>query len=165
MEGDANGQVGGMEMPKVERERLAEESRAWRCAGCGGRSNEEILREDGDDVGEGKEEPVVPNELKFGFRDQMSIKNDVTVDKGKAKEVLRPPAPMSASATPNIARPSQPAPAVPIAAQLPPAISNHHERTTTAPRASPDGVPLWVDKAITGVFAALVLMIIKKILV
>ncbi|KAL9640817.1 MAG: hypothetical protein Q9164_000052 [Protoblastenia rupestris] len=165
MEGDAKGQVGGMEMPKVERERLAEESRAWRCAGCGGRSNEEILREEGDNDGEGKEEPAVPDELKFGFRDQMSIKNDDTVDKGKAKEVVSPPAPMSESATPHMAQPIQPARAAPIAAQLPPATSNHHATTTTAPRTSSDGVPLWVDKAITGVVAALVLMIIKKILI
>ena len=39
------GQVGGMETSKSVREQLARESRAWRCKQCGGRSNEEVMRE------------------------------------------------------------------------------------------------------------------------
>ena len=39
------GQVGGMEAKKEVREKLARESKGWKCEGCGGRSNEEIMRE------------------------------------------------------------------------------------------------------------------------
>lgn len=39
------GQVGGLEAPKEVRERLAKESRGWKCAECGARSNEDIMRE------------------------------------------------------------------------------------------------------------------------
>ncbi|KAH8599997.1 ubiquitin-conjugating enzyme, partial [Bisporella sp. PMI_857] len=44
MEGDARGQVGGLEMGSAERERLAGESARFVCAVCG-RCNEDILRE------------------------------------------------------------------------------------------------------------------------
>ncbi|KAL9128928.1 MAG: hypothetical protein Q9217_002482 [Psora testacea] len=169
MEGDAKGQVGGMEMPKAERERLAGESRGWSCAGCGGRSNEDVLKEEGGEGaetgGEGKAEHVIPEELKFGFRDQMDDKKEWNIDKGKAKEVGLPPAPMSESAATLV----QTAQAVPVTAQSPPAMTAMPQcpqpMPTTTRRTSPDGVPAWVDKAITGVVAALVLMILKKILV
>jgi hypothetical protein len=39
------GQVGGMEAKKEVRERLARESEGWKCEGCGGRTNNEIMRE------------------------------------------------------------------------------------------------------------------------
>ena len=39
------GQVGGMEAKAEVRERLARESKNWRCEGCGGRTNNEIMRE------------------------------------------------------------------------------------------------------------------------
>lgn len=39
------GQVGGLEAPKEVRERLAKESRVWRCKECGSRTNEEIMSE------------------------------------------------------------------------------------------------------------------------
>ncbi|RMZ85527.1 hypothetical protein DV737_g681, partial [Chaetothyriales sp. CBS 132003] len=39
------GQVGGLEAPADVRKRMAGESRAWRCEVCGHRSNEEIMTE------------------------------------------------------------------------------------------------------------------------
>jgi hypothetical protein len=39
------GQVGGMEAKTEVRERLARESKGWRCDGCGGRTNSDIMRE------------------------------------------------------------------------------------------------------------------------
>lgn len=79
MEGSAKGQVGGMEMGKEERLRLATESRRWRCFGCGGKSGEDILKEEAEKVekegkkvqggGGGGEE--VPPELRMGFKDEM----------------------------------------------------------------------------------------------
>jgi hypothetical protein len=39
------GQVGGMEAKPEVRERLARESKGWRCEGCGGRTNSEIMRD------------------------------------------------------------------------------------------------------------------------
>ena len=169
MEGDAKGQVGGMEMPKSERERLAGESRGWRCRGCGGRSNEEILKEEGEE-GEGEEKPkqVIPEELRFGFKDQMASK-DEKIDKGKGKEVI-PVNISAADALSSSITPSQPAvvptPGLPAPARASGPITQAlRPMPTVAPRTSADGVPLWVDKAITGVVAALALMIIKKILV
>ena len=168
MEGDAKGQVGGMEMPKAERERLAKESLSWSCVGCGGRSNEEILEEEGRG-GDSKQEHTVPQELKFDFRDQMIRKEMKTEDKGKRKES----APSSSSETENAAssvlQSVHPTQAVPISIRSPPVMDPTalipQPTPTTAPLTTRDGVPAWIDKAITGVMAALAVMIIKKILV
>ncbi len=171
MEGDAKGQVGGMEMPEKERRRLAGESKSWRCQGCGGRSNEDILREEGGEAGEGKaNEHLVPEELKFGFRDQMAAaeSQDVAKEKGvQAVSTSTPdPSPANASATsppPTTSSPPasiQPTRTVPVttASQAPPPLPTATRQTQS------DGVPAWVDKAITGLVAALAVMIIKKIL-
>lgn len=99
MEGGAKGQVGGMEMGKEERLRLARESRRWRCLGCGGKSGEDILKEEAEKVeregkkkveggggsggGGGGEE--VPPELKMGFKDEMEKEGS-----GGHSKTLRP---------------------------------------------------------------------------
>ncbi|MCJ1443021.1 MAG: hypothetical protein MMC23_003518 [Stictis urceolatum] len=75
MSGDAKGQVGGLDMGWAQREKLALESRGWKCAGCGGRSNEEVIREVEEEwresgAGERKEE-VVPEELRLAFREDL----------------------------------------------------------------------------------------------
>lgn len=172
MEGDAKGQVGGMEMPEKERRRLASESKTWRCQGCGGgRSNEDILREEGGEAGEGKDnEHVVPEELKFGFRDQMAAtgSSDVVKDKGMQVVSTSAPDPSTASASaapppPSTSSPPEamhPTRTVPVASAslAPPPLP------TATRQIQSDGVPAWVDKAITGLVAALAVMIIKKIL-
>lgn len=84
METDPRGQLGGLDTSDAVRRRLAAESRAWRCQGCGGRSNEDIIREteaaakaaeaeagEGASGSGGPREVEVPAELKMGFRDEM----------------------------------------------------------------------------------------------
>ncbi|KAK4448207.1 ubiquitin-conjugating enzyme/RWD-like protein [Podospora aff. communis PSN243] len=73
METDARGQLGGLETGEEVRRRLAGESGGFRCSGCGGRTNREILEESESkarEMGMG-EEVVVPEELKMGFKDEM----------------------------------------------------------------------------------------------
>ena len=167
MEGDAKGQVGGMEMPRNERERLARESRGWRCRGCGGRSNEEILKEEGEKVdGEKETKQEIPEELRFGFKDQME-KREEKVDKGKGKEVLPVISSTADTALKDVAPPQHTIspPQRAQATTTAPIAQTSRPTPSTTPRTSADGVPLWVDKAITGVVAALALLIIKKILV
>lgn len=90
METDARGQLGGLEAGEAVRRRLAAESVAWRCGGCGGRTNGEIMAEVEEKVrqtsGEAggrrrAEEEKVPEELKMGWRDEMEAGG-----KGKGKE-------------------------------------------------------------------------------
>lgn len=177
MEGDAKGQVGGMDMPVTERERLAEESRGWRCRGCGARRNEDILREEGGREGKQEGKVDVPEELKFGFRDQMEANKEERLDKGKGKEVVgEAPGPQMRSqgqegkpvSRERVQQTQQlVTPAVPPA-PVPRTVQPLRPTRTVPPlqqRTSVDGVPAWVDKAITGVVAALALLIIKKILV
>lgn len=87
METDPKGQLGGLDTSEAVRRRLASESRAWRCSGCGGRTNEEIIRETEEAAraaeaeaeaaaGEGSssskpKDVQIPPELKLGFRDEM----------------------------------------------------------------------------------------------
>ena len=172
MEGDAKGQVGGMEMSEKERKRLAGESKAWRCQGCGGRSNEDILREEGGDPArKGKQnEHIVPEELKFGFRDQMTAteSKDMAKDKGMQDFSTRSPDPSPASASvapphtstslsPEVIRQTGTVPVAAASRPSPPL-------PTPSRQTQSDGVPAWVDKAITGLLAVLAVMIIKKIL-
>ena len=177
MEGDAKGQVGGMDMPVTERERLAEESRGWRCRGCGGRRNEDILREEGGEEGKHGGKIDVPEELKFGFRDQMEASKEERLDKGKGKEVVTETSGQQMRSQGQESKPQireqvqqtqqMVAPTV-AAAPVPRTVQPLRPTRTVAPlqqTTSVDGVPAWVDKAITGVVAALALLIIKKILV
>ena len=83
METDPKGQLGGLATGEGVRRSLAKESRAWRCGGCGGRTNDEIIKESEEaaraaeaeaGAGEGaskSKEVEVPAELRLGFRDEM----------------------------------------------------------------------------------------------
>lgn len=71
------GQVGGMEASKEVRERMAKSSKQWRCDGCGGKKNEEIIeewwqvcREKGINVEEEAGLEELPEGLKLGFKEQ-----------------------------------------------------------------------------------------------
>ncbi|KAG8158875.1 hypothetical protein KVR01_011318 [Diaporthe batatas] len=84
METDAKGQLGGLDTTDAVRARLAGESRGWRCGACGGRTNEEIIRECEDAAraaeaeagasGGGRDDVEVPPELSMGFKDEMEKK-------------------------------------------------------------------------------------------
>lgn len=82
MEGEAAGQVGGMECSNEVREKIAGESAAWRCEGCGGQSCEEILKESAarakelEDAGQAVREEVLPEGLKLGYKDEMKKEED-----------------------------------------------------------------------------------------
>lgn len=171
MEGDAKGQVGGMEMPEKERRRLADESKIWRCQGCGGRSNEDILREEGGEAGEGNvNKHVVPEELKFGFRDQMAAPEGKDVGKDKGIQVVSTPvadiSPASDSAAALRPVTSSPPEAIHPTRIVPVASASRAPLSlpTVTRQTQSEGVPAWVDKAITGLVAALAVMVIKKIL-
>ncbi|ROW15512.1 hypothetical protein VPNG_02393 [Cytospora leucostoma] len=85
METDPKGQLGGLATGDDVRRALARESREWRCGGCGGRTNGDIIREseeaaraadaeagDGEGSSTNKSKEVeVPAELRLGFRDEM----------------------------------------------------------------------------------------------
>jgi len=174
MEGDAKGQVGGMEMPEKERKRIAGESRSWKCHGCGGRSNEDILREEGGEAVDGKQsEIVVPEELRFGFKDEMSKSavQEATENKFQQRQSIATPASAaSTSAGPPLASHTAPAFSSLTSPQPTRTILAPSTAAVPQPMAAPtrqsqsDGVPAWIDKAITGLAAALAVMVIKKIL-
>ncbi|KAK0507958.1 hypothetical protein JMJ35_009847 [Cladonia borealis] len=178
MEGDARGQVGGMEMGRGERERLAGESRGWRCGGCGGRRNEDILREEGGGGEEGQRGVVnVPEELKFGFRDEMGGGKGEGGEPGVAKASAEassakenPTAPTITQALPTSSSstttspPPQPTRTIPLpsTANIPP--SQTQTLPPPARQVQSDGVPAWVDKAIAALVAALAFMVMRKLL-
>jgi len=174
MEGDAKGQVGGMEMPEKERKRLAGESRSWRCQGCGRRTNEDILREEGGEASEGKQsEPVIPEGLRFGFKDDMgkAAAQEASEDKSQQTQPIATPAPaVTSSVTPSTTSQNTPASSSSTSPQPTRTIIAPSTAAVPQPVAAPtrqvqsDGVPAWVDKAITGLAAALAVMVIKKIL-
>lgn len=178
MEGGAKGQVGGMEMGDGERKRLAEESRNWRCGGCGGKCNKDVLREEaekltnqGDEL-DGRQEKI-PEELKFGFRDVMEKKdngagsaNEKTLEsRGPVQSPTAAPIPESSLSS-----------AVPSTSHQPSSTpTTSHHGSSAQPRtllqqppalrpSSSDPVPVWIDKAIIGVAVGLALLIVKKFL-
>lgn len=180
MEGGAKGQLGGMEMGEAERKRLAEESRGWRCTACGGKSNEEILDAQGEGGGDGtaNSKADVPEELRFGFKDEMQKKEkddsaQKTTSVGRNADGIPPKsaqlpatsgAPSSSTAIPqmSISIPATQTPSTPIPSVLP----LSQQRVTQgqpAVQASPqEGVPGWIDKVIVGLVGTLLVMIIKK---
>lgn len=174
MEGDAKGQVGGMEMPEKERKRLAGESRSWKCQGCGGRSNEDILREEGGEAVEGTQsEHVVPEGLRFGFKDEMGkpATQEAAEDKLDQTHLIVATAP-AATTSSSPATTSHPTPASSSSTSpqpmrnmiVPSTVAVSQPVMAPVRQAQSDGVPAWIDKAITGLAAALAVMVIKKIL-
>ena len=183
MEGDAKGAVGGMTMADSERRRLATESKGWKCGTCK-RSNEAILAESGKGAETQKAE-MVPEELKFGFRDEMEKSvasrgntGDGTSERGNQSDAISQPAdpvvdrvaPVPTATTAGHSQettatqsqsasnstPSQTTLSQPIRAQA--------QNAAAQPATSSEGVPPWIDKAIVWVVAALAVMVAKKIM-
>lgn len=173
METDPSGQLGGMDLSESARRKLAGESVGWRCSGCGGRTNGEVLKEaeeawraKEEEEGGGSEakEVEVPSELKMGWRDEMGKKKEEKEEEdaesaelaegfvktgnveAAAASVARIPTPAAAAAP--AAAPALPPQPVPVRTQV--------QRTSAE-----DAVPLWVDRAIVLLCAALVAMLIK----
>ena len=182
MEGGAKGQVGGMEMSEAERKRLAEESKGWRCTTCGGKTNKEILKaqeEEGSNGG-GNGKAEIPEELRFGFKDEMQKpKSDDTVQPTQPtrSETNKEPF-MSANrhATSSVPCPStatQTSSSPPTAAQV---SSTSISRVMLGPQQQPaplapaaqtssqEAVPRWIDKAIVCLVGTLLVMILRKLM-
>lgn len=184
METDPKGQLGGLECTDDVRRRMAKASQVWKCPSCA-KSNLEILKEceeaakKADNV---KPDEAVPKELKMGWKDEMTgspspesgtkagpsgddvesaelaegfvaTRNVMDEGRGLPQTVLYPPAqPVQGVPQPTAAVPVQEVQQQQAALQL------------QRPRNSNDGVPEWVDKAIAGIVACLVIMILKMIL-
>jgi hypothetical protein len=113
MAGAANGQVGGLDMSQKAREKLAAESRSWRCAGgcSGGKTNEEILRECEDESkrldngGEGAvpADAKIPEELRLAYKDDLerSPPTPTGVKPGPSGPSFEPPATQPARTAPE----------------------------------------------------------------
>ena len=184
MDQEAKGQVGGLDTTDDFRRRLAAESRSWRCAGCGGKTNEEVMKDVEADVAgyaqregsnasmAGKEEKI-PQELRLAYKDELGANNteDSKASSAHASSaannpIVGQPANQATTSAPTrqhaVARAGSPQPVNPLprptrTIQLPP---HAHQM---AAQHSNNGVPGWVDKAIGGVIACLVIMILKRL--
>lgn len=185
MEGGAKGQVGGMEMVEAERRRLAEESKAWKCVGCGGRSNDEILKAQQEEGATKHGVESIPDELKFGYKDElksddkpeppnaMPFEAQEIEDGSRRSPETQESSLIDHSRNHTSSRPStsssmqahtSPLPAVPPLSQqrlMRPAAAVSSDIAIGA--SSQEAVPGWVDKAIFGVLATLIVMIVKKV--
>jgi len=169
MDSDAGGQVGGMSTGEEVRRRLARESRGWRCSGCGGRSNEEVMKELAErcaEEGGPKEEEKVPDELRLEFRDQLGKEKEEGNgrDDGKKKEAAEQAeqAPLSDSGVPLVQPPGSSSAAEvqtqPVTRAVP---SRTNARVATQVRQQRPPDTGFLDKAIVGVAIALIFMIVK----
>ncbi|KAF2844913.1 UBC-like protein [Plenodomus tracheiphilus IPT5] len=173
MDTDAKGQLGGIECGRDARERMAKDSGAWTCGGCG-RSNIDIMKERAALVAEIEEkegtrkEDEVPEELRLAYRDELAKGDEDAsrADKGKgtAIESLPETAPFTAPSTAAAAGP------LPGSISAIPAVSPPRPTRTAQVlpqvrqviQRSPDRSIAWIDTCIYGVVAALLFMVIKK---
>lgn len=122
MSSEARGQVGGLDMNEQSRKLLARESKSWKCTGCGGRSNDEIIAEcealwqerSGDGTEDrSRPEVKIPEELRLAYKDDME-RGPPTPNIGKYRPSHEPgPASAYGSAQPHIAVTSESAAALP----------------------------------------------------
>lgn len=163
------------------RKRLAAESKAWRCTGCG-KSCEEVMREQEERVKEAesegrRKEEAVPQELKLGYRDELGKEgeagsrkaDEATADlsAGSSTQQQQQREPVDSSTVKTPVQASIPATAGP--AMQPPTTSAPVQRQLQQqplqqrPAAQAD-VPTWIDKAIIGVVVALAYILLRKFL-
>lgn len=183
MDGNAKGQIGGLDATDEVRRMWAEKSRSWRCEVCtGGKSNEAVLtewremcRQKGISVDEeGKE--VVPDQLRLHFKKSQpengeaepgsqAIVSDASPNTIPATQVttgskshtvstdLPSAEPSSAFASPS----SGPDPSSTVSQRPTPTVVNQPRRAAVQSFQGP-----WLDRAIFGIVIALVLMILRK---
>lgn len=88
MDSDPGGAVGGLNADEGVRRDLAAKSAVWRCGTCG-KGNGEIMEEQEkvvEEMGGDKEEDVVPEELRLGYRDELQGKKEVVETPATEKE-------------------------------------------------------------------------------
>lgn len=172
MDTDAKGQLGGIECTKEARQKMAEDSGAWKCPACA-KSNADIMKETEalvqeieDKEGKRKEDEI-PQELRLTYRDELQSKGEPSgdVEKGKAKSVHM------SSENASSAPPSIPAPAasnsniVPTTSPATPIRSTQTHQATAVHQPAqpiPDRSLALIDTFIYGVVAALLFMVLKK---
>lgn len=195
METDPRGQLGGLETTDDVRRRLAAESRAFRCAACGGRSNADIMAEAEAEAAEHAAtaagaagvEVQVPAELKMGWRDEMGGGGSSSNKPAPAAAASQPEDPEAAELAEGFVQtvaphpqqlPQQPTRTVPLAPIHPPAppapapapapavdVPPLAQAARGQYRNSADGVPVWVDRAIAVISVMLVAMFLKVLMV
>ncbi|KAF2822003.1 UBC-like protein, partial [Ophiobolus disseminans] len=168
MDTDAKGQIGGIECSKEARQRMAQESNAWKCSACA-KSNADIMKErqelvDEIEAKEGKrKDEEVPEELRLAYREDLSNKESESaqVDKGKGKAIDT--AQQTAASIPATALP---APRIrPPTASAPAPRPTRTIQTPLAPPLTPRNSGLSVatiDMFIYGIVAALLFMVVKR---
>ena len=111
------GQVGGLEASKEARERLALESRRWKCSQCGGRTNQEIMddwwnacREQGVNVEEHTALESLPEGMNLEARDPNAQSQEKDKQTEERKETITATDDQSRSPAPE-----NPAPQLPTA--------------------------------------------------
>ncbi|KYK58522.1 putative ubiquitin-conjugating enzyme protein [Drechmeria coniospora] len=181
METSARGQLGGLESPDSVRRRFAQESTAFRCSTCG-RTNADIIAESEKRAQESSSAAAdveVPHDLRMGFKDEMeakkaasAVKNDhsdaaaelaegfvATTPISPRRDSLQyaAPPPQSAVVTnqvTHLSRRQSVAPATPLVQRQPhPTLPNQ-----------PNGVPLWIDRAIVVLGTLLTVLLLKILL-
>lgn len=191
MDTDAKGQVGGLECSESARRKMADDSRRWRCAGCG-KTNEEIMAESDEEVkrmGEStKKEESVPEELRLAYREDLGNGHDGSANasstaqqdpastqqgsppsvtpqsKGKGRADASSEASSSATTTAPASSATQTT--MPTNGQSTTLLPTRTTQSTAPAQPhlqTDESVPPWIDKAIWGVLAALVFMIVRKI--
>lgn len=187
MDTNASGQLGGLESTENARKKMAAESLAWKCPGCD-RTNGEIMKERQDaasqqkDSGKSKDEEI-PEELKLAYREDLKQQQPAQSPSQASQSAGLPttaqPAP---SAQETLSSSSQSLATTQVSINP----DQSHGQSTSVPvntRPIPTptqtvvaGTPLqairqsrssdidWIDKAIWGVIAALVLMVLRKYL-
>lgn len=149
MEADAKGQVGGLEMSKTERERLANASASWSCAICGGQTNQTILVDnqplsDAEPHQETGKLPAIIAPLEF--RTKVIDASPISEHTAKTTESF---AHFTAAST----KPKEEK-----------AASNSiTSPTNPSSERQSETFPWWLDRAICGVLLALILMVAKRL--
>ncbi|KNA96101.1 ubiquitin-conjugating enzyme E2 J1 [Fusarium oxysporum f. sp. lycopersici 4287] len=151
METDARGQLGGLETTDAVRQRLANESPAFKCATCGktfGLNQSNITAQP-----EQKNDDAETAQLAEGFvqtaPDAVTAANDSSAPQPPAEN--RNPTPTRTTPLP-----------VPVAQGLVPQAAAQAQ-AQQARRATDDGVPLWLDRTIVVLVVLLVALVLKII--
>jgi ubiquitin-conjugating enzyme E2 J1 len=188
------GQVGGLEASKEVRERMARSSKEWKCDGCGGKTNEEIMqewwaicREKGIDVKEEAGLEELPEGLKLAFKDEMGKDER----KDAAEKTLPSRASSQLTTVADSDKPVTDSGSLPVAVGRTTSQSDSAQSDSTQSERLPDGFPEFsteagsttaqpmaeiarpplpaaatpiLDKAISGLVLALLFMVLKKVL-
>ena len=174
MAGEAQGQVGGLDMSADARLGLARSSRSWKCSACGRRSNEDIMsdhEESWSQSGGQDKASEVPAELQLAYKDDLEgtrPRSPSQAPESKASDQLRPGRSPDACRSPG-KLPFADAPPTPAQQRLRPGNLNTTETPARSDSIAPErsagtsAVPLWaVDAAIIVVILGLVMGVLRR---